>query len=254
LLRIRVRTEGQKIPYFMVPGSGPDPMLLTQKQEYKHSACIVVESELDGIMLYGIASSVPGVTIVACGNTSVRPTETQAEFLKESDCILVAMDFDGKPGFKAWEWWQSHFDNAERWPVVSGKDPGESYKNGDDLREWIIKGLPPVYRLAVRGLDVAKAGQGREEGQKPAVKPVAVPAAAVTGGLCDKMQRLYGYLRKYPVKIVNTPVQLQLIFDRNWEDRHDAEAREISRLVYSDEGIEFFKKKTQKLIDRRNFM
>lgn len=246
LSRIRVRTGRQNIPYYLIPGSSPDPMIIEPAQPYKYTTWLIEESELDGIMLSSIAADIPGAGIMPCGNTSVRPTAEQVEFLRAADCLLIAMDHDGKPGVKASAWWLEHFDNAERWIVLSGKDPGESYRNGDDLREWIVAGLPPRHRLAVRSADAARSAQVVAGGQELRAKSQEPAAGTV--------QRLYDYLRKYPVRIVNTEVQTQLIFDRKWEDKHGEESREISRLLFSDEGLDYIRKHPEKLIDRKNFI
>ena len=71
------------------------------------------------------------------------------------------------PGAEACAWWSSHFSEIwKRWPVSAGKDPGEAFKNGVDLRVWILGGLPPAFSIQS---PVAPA--------KPASAPV-VPYAA----------------------------------------------------------------------------
>ena len=55
--------------------------------------------------------------------------------------MLNALDFDGA-GAKYWPWWERHYPECERWPVQKEKDPGEAFKSGVNIREWVKAGLP----------------------------------------------------------------------------------------------------------------
>jgi len=57
--------------------------------------------------------------------------------------ILVALDYDNA-GQKAWKWWSHNFKNAKLWPVPDGKDPGEAFEKGINIKEWVKAGLPPA--------------------------------------------------------------------------------------------------------------
>jgi hypothetical protein len=74
----------------------------------------------------------------------------------------VALDFDKPqwneqkqrmvaPGAEACGWWSKTFpDTWKRWPVPEGKDPGEAFQAGIDLRKWASDGLPPALRVEIK--------------------------------------------------------------------------------------------------------
>ena len=62
--------------------------------------------------------------------------------MNQAEVILVALDTDEVGIKSAWNWWLETFPKAKRWPVPAGKDPGEAYKEGVDIRKWILAGLP----------------------------------------------------------------------------------------------------------------
>ena len=135
-LRIR-RPEPREFgpPYFLVPGSSMATMILNPDRK----AHIIVEAELDGILVAQEAGDLVGV--VALGSASTKPDEQSSVFLNKSRHILNALDFDGA-GAKYWPWWERHYPECERWPVQKEKDPGEAFKSGVNIREWVKAGLP----------------------------------------------------------------------------------------------------------------
>ena len=136
-LRIR-RPESREFgpPYYLVPGSSMATMVLHPERK----AHVIVESELDALLIDQEAGDMVGV--VALGSVSAKPDETAARVLGKSRHILNALDVDGA-GAKYRAWWDAHFPECERWPVPRGKDPGEAFKQGVNIREWIKAGLPP---------------------------------------------------------------------------------------------------------------
>ena len=147
--RLRVRktvVKDKKDPrYLWIEGSGNDIICLNPSAK----AHCVVESDLDGLLIDWIAGDFVGA--VPLGSCSTKPKSTVMGLLRSSLRILVALDSDGvirdnrvhAPGAKASLWWLETFPAAaRRWPVPQGKDPGEAYTAGSDLRVWIIAGLP----------------------------------------------------------------------------------------------------------------
>ena len=149
-LRIR-RPEGEP-RYYVVPGSSRQPLV----SRLDAQAYMVVESGLDAILLDAVAGDLAG--IIAMHNDSAKPPAGLFEILTGSLHISVAMDSD-KPtrnkatgklesaGAKASRWWLQQFHQAERTPVIGGKDPGEAFKAGVDLRAWVLAGLPPCFQV-----------------------------------------------------------------------------------------------------------
>lgn len=147
-IRIRIpegrRPENFKTPYYVVPGSAMDTFTINPSAR----AFFIVEAELDGILIDDKAGDLTGV--MAMGNNSAKPTAEAHQLLTESMHIANALDYDlqtdsnDNPGGVAWLWWKRQFAQAERWPVPVGKDPGDAFKGGVDIRAWVKAGLPPA--------------------------------------------------------------------------------------------------------------
>lgn len=186
--RIRIRRPDgdrkQALPnlkYYVMPGSGSAPLYLPMRPGLFRSApaCVVVEAELDAMLVHRAAGDI--CTVLAVGTAHLRRLPGRImEGLKRIPVILVAMDVDANgAGGKGWELWQASFHQAVRWPCIHGKDPGEMFQAAvpghghDDVRDWVIAGLPPVYAaVARRGKIEASQGQAGPEPEKPPSRPV----------------------------------------------------------------------------------
>jgi hypothetical protein len=226
--RLRIRKVDKKtVPYFIVPGSSTIPILIHNQS--KRVACVVVESELDGMLIAQEAGDL--VCVIAVGNTTVRPSALQYKFMKQASCILVSMDFDGKPGAVASHWWLKQFNQAIRWPVLKGKDPGEAFKEGINIREWILAGLPPAWTIGGYGQKNSK--MERED-------------------YVQEVEELYNLLLKYPVKIICNEY-----IDFKWpdckkEDKVPAE-RLIELIFYNGDVTRFLKGHPDEVITKENY-
>lgn len=126
--------------YYVAPGSSAAIMVIAPKRPGHRDVYVIVEAELDAILLSQEAGDLVGM--VALGSASTRPDKAAAAKLSKAAHILNALDADGAGAKESWKWWQAHFPDQVRWPVPEGKDPGEAWQKGVDLREWIIEGLP----------------------------------------------------------------------------------------------------------------
>jgi hypothetical protein len=139
--RLRIRRPEGEPRYYVLPGSGSAPLYLG----CQHRAAVVVESELDAWALVAAAGDLVGA--YGIGNSSAKPDTESFARLRALDLILVATDFDEldqkgeRAGAKAARWWMETFPQADRWPVPIGKDPGEAYGAGVNLRDWIKAGI-----------------------------------------------------------------------------------------------------------------
>jgi DNA primase len=61
--------------------------------------------------------------------------------LRGAASILVSLDFDEAGGRASWQFWLSNYPNAKRWPTPKGKDPGDYYQQGGNIRAWIEAGF-----------------------------------------------------------------------------------------------------------------
>lgn len=143
LHRIRIRRPEGEPRYYLVPGSGTAPMIQGRDQR----AFVIVESELDALMIHASAGDITGA--ISQGNSTAKPDEASHAMLQQALSILVALDSDDA-GMLASVWWRKNYPQAERWPVPVGKDPGDSYKAGVNIRQWIVDGLPPVLTMPKR--------------------------------------------------------------------------------------------------------
>lgn len=151
---LRIRQPVGEPRYYVVPGSARPPVPLCSRPSA--SAYVVVESALDAILLDGLAGDLVGV--VAMGNASIKPNSVTDSLLRKAIHISISLDSDevttnkqtGKPqaaGQQGSRWWLATYPQAERVPVIGGKDPGDAYKAGVDLRAWVLAGLPPRFHL-----------------------------------------------------------------------------------------------------------
>ena len=137
LKRIRVRNANPfgKNRYVLVTGGTTEYFIYPGGCNSKIT--VVVESELDGWLVWQEAGDI--VNVMAAGNSSTRPDQASFELLSSCPGVLCAFDFDDA-GKKESEWWAEHF-KSEYWPVPKGKDPGEAFVLGVDIRAWIQSGI-----------------------------------------------------------------------------------------------------------------
>lgn len=156
--RLRIRRpnpEPGQAKYYVVPGSGREPLI----SEPSRSAYVVVESELDAILVDGVAGDLVGA--VSMGNASAKPTDACHAQLVQAVHLSICLDSDaphrnpttGKmesAGAQGSLWWIKQYRQAVRVPIIGGKDPGEAFERGLDLRTWVLAGLPPRFHLATK--------------------------------------------------------------------------------------------------------
>ena len=137
IYRIRIRRPEGEPRYYVLPGSTMDCLILPRMGA---RAYVVVESELDAVMIHALADDL--IAVVALGNSSRKPDAKVWTSLQCAARVLVSLDND-PAGRKATEWWLAHLpDTAMDYPAPSGKDPGDAFKAGADIQEWIREGLP----------------------------------------------------------------------------------------------------------------
>lgn len=105
----------------------------------------VVEAELDAILLHAVSGESIGA--VALHNASNKPDEKTHMALLRSDIILLCLDSDNA-GACALRWWMDNYPQARPYPVPCFKDPGDAYKGGFDLREWLMAAMPASMNMA----------------------------------------------------------------------------------------------------------
>jgi hypothetical protein len=121
--------------YIVVSASKMSPMCWNIKKR----VIVVVESELDGLLIYQEAGDLADV--VALGFAQARPDECTNKALCRAKTILVALDYDPAGLAQYKQFWVKTYPHSKRWPVPAGKDPGEAYQSGIDIRTWVQAGI-----------------------------------------------------------------------------------------------------------------
>ena len=211
--RLQIRQPQGEPRYYWVPGGGDDVLIVGEQRR----AHVVVESGLDALLVEWLAGDLVGA--VPLGTSSAKPKQNAAAALDKSLCILVALDFEprfneqiGKnenPGGQAARWWVKTYEQAQRWPTPWGKDPGEYYQAGGDVRRWIIEGLPPG--LAVP-LPVAKKAEPeaapKAQSAPQVISPSKVSAVAPADASAGSGLLIHAVSRGgQPFIVVPTPAQ-----------------------------------------------
>ncbi len=199
--RLRIRRPDGEPKYYVVPGSSREPFVTGTESAY-----VVVESELDAISLHGAAGDLVGC--VAMGNSTAKPTAALWMLLQRSIHISVSLDSDapkknqqtGKmeaAGASASRWWLTNVPTAERVPMIGGKDPGEAYQNGVNLRAWVLAGLPPRFHLKdrMRSETITAKNTAANIVHLPQVQEVAVSIPLEKTALCiDDKQSIPAFI------------------------------------------------------------
>jgi hypothetical protein len=190
--RLRVRRPKEDLKegepgYIEVKGSGNDRVILNPAAR----AVVVIESDLDALLIDWLAGDIVGAMPTV--SASAKPKESTWPILQQALCILVASDYEPvwdeasqrwtNVGGSAAQWWRQQFSRAKRWPVPAGKDPGEAYQQGVDIRAWILAGLPPVFHLPVVPNEPKPATPPPAAAAPPVrLAPIAEPVHGVSAG------------------------------------------------------------------------
>lgn len=254
-LRIRIpkerRTQELPTPYYIVPGSAMDTFVGGGNAK----AYFIVEAELDAIL---VAQEAAGLQVgaMAMGNNSAKPTDAAHAMLAASLHISNALDYDltqgstDNPGGVAWLWWKKHFPQAERWPVPVGKDPGDAFQAGINIREWVTAGLPPVLTLPpkeetvgnlpeINGPNAVHGGcdSTLSAGDGLATDPIQVDyikGKSPNGHIffiTDNAESRAKLAKKFPGKAIFTHAEVQLLKD------HSSEQAEKFIIIKETRGV-----------------
>lgn len=209
--RIRIRRpkadlqSKKDVKYYIMPGSSMGSLVLSTQKD-GGQGFVVVEAELDAMLVARQIGTLAGV--VALGSASNKPSANIFYYMKKAVRVLVALDYD-KAGIQAFDWWKDNFSNAKEWPVPEGKDPGEAYSAGVNIKDWVLAGLPPAMTLS------------RFD------KMINVPKDF------SPFQELRWFLKKYPIKIKADKDHSEVIFDPGLKNKHIR--NRVNQLFFDDE-------------------
>jgi len=132
----------------------------------------------------------------------------------------MALDWD-TPGQKAWEWWRDNFRNTKLWPVPVGKDSGEAFEKGVDIKQWTTEGLPPVLTM----------------GFNPSHE---LPENLLPPDDLDPIQELGFFLKRLPIEIIADKNRNEVIFDPGLKNRQIK--KRVKQLFFDDEEVFYYLK------------
>ena len=145
--------DGKRTPpkYMELEGSCAKPMLLIPEGARPSlTPYIVVEGELDAILCHHATGRAVGA--LALRTNRAKPDAKAHARLKDAVRILLALDYEASgAGVAGLDWWRSVYPQSLRFPTPEGKDPGNAFELGVDIREWIDGGLPETISLLPPG-------------------------------------------------------------------------------------------------------
>ena len=280
--RLRVRRNTGEPRYYLIPGSSMRQMILGDTAR----SVVVVESELDAMLIHQQAGDI--TCVLSLGNAQSKPDWPALEVLDRAAKILVALDFDNA-GKLAFRWWEKTFSSrAVRHPVPIGKDPSDAYKEGLDLRQWIISGWPQGWRLtnsseprksfkkhpaALSRIQTPKNVTTETtaidspkkhpfcESKNDGMEMEEITAAGSSGfddhfESVDGIEQLYRLLVKNPkIKIYVDANRMNLSIPQDWSARHPSWRNRISSLVFFDPMVmQYLHVHGERVISSANFI
>ncbi len=217
--------QNPKKKYHYVVGSMRDVWLSNPSAK----AFVTSEAELDCIAVDEAAGDIVGT--VGIGSTGVKPEKRAAEALSRSLCILNGLDYD-QAGAKAGGWWKETYPQSQRWPVPEGKDPGEAFAAGIDLRMWILAGLPPVFHEQEVPARVEEKSSPVSADPRPPVQSVQPGSRADLTELRQLLQESDGAFFLY-----NLGADVKREIPAAWRDVNQEKADRISDLLYRSDVV-----------------
>lgn len=215
--RVRIRRPGEDlktdkdVKYYVVPGSGME----LAGHNPDHRVFVIVEADLDEMLIARRAGSMVGS--VALGSAAAKPGAGMYWHLQKAVRLLIALDTGDHnlAGAKAARWWLKEFPQAKRWPVPQGKDPGEAFEKGVDIKTWIKAGLPPAVTMEL----------AQDHAYLP---PADVPP------ICE----LRDLLRTYPIRIFASWDRAEIEFDPGLKNR--GIRNRVKELFMGDDEVHWY--------------
>lgn len=243
VLRIRFRPDSGKPKYILLSGSRSREMVLGA---HASRAYVIIETELDAIMVWGKVRK-NKIGVVSLGTAQKHLEIETYELLKKTPVILNALDYDKAGNDAVYGWWKKRFspDNHKHWPVREGKDPGEAYKAGIDIANWIRLGLPEAWAWKASGRGSGISGQEKAF-TDPYLETVGRSTSLIDnkGGAVEysgPLEEFVSLIKNAPAVTVRVSAGRLFIDEPDmWERKNPEGARRLSHLVFMDKEIRSF--------------
>lgn len=149
ILNLRIRRHKADLnenrsKYMELEGSYHGPLFLPSSLPRPLAVYFITEAELDAMLIHYASGGVVGA--VAVRTNRGKPDASCNTCLEAASRICVALDYDNA-GAEGCDFWEEKYANSIRWPVPEGKDPGDAFALGVDIREWIEASLPASVSL-----------------------------------------------------------------------------------------------------------
>lgn len=137
VIRLKIRrsswTINDKLPKYMIIPGGMNGLSVLEGSK---DSVIVVESELDAYLLHAISSDF--ATIVSVGGNIKTPDNVVDRLAKSTHKLLINYDNDSG-GEAMLAKWKKLYSHAIPCPTPMGKDIGEAFAQGFDVKSWLME-------------------------------------------------------------------------------------------------------------------
>jgi hypothetical protein len=153
VVKIKIRRPNESLQlllpdlrYWEVPGSTK----IFHRYGRDAAIWVLVETERDASMIWSRVRDL-GIGALATGGASKRPDGDTAAIIRASELVLNSLDFDEAGAVNSARFWDREFPQCKRWPAPPsmGKDAGDAFGAGLDIRAWVLAGLPSHIRRSV---------------------------------------------------------------------------------------------------------
>lgn len=167
IINIRIRRHREDLKnnapkYLELAGSCHGPMLLPSSLAKQLAPYFITEAELDAILIHHTSCGVIGA--IAVRTNRGKPDQRCHAALKEAVRISIALDYD-EAGSAGCDFWAKTYASAQRWPTPQGKDPGDAFALGVNIREWLEASLPASISLPEAATNSGTIAQNEQEFQ-----------------------------------------------------------------------------------------
>lgn len=138
VMRLRIRRvdlkPGDDNKYIAVSGNRSTPSFYGKTSDLP---IFLLESEIDSLLIQQQAGDLCSCMAIPAGQ---RPDAYADEILRAAPFLIFSLDFD-KAGISQYSFWKTAYPEMKIWLADGGKSPGDDFKQGVDLREWVKAGL-----------------------------------------------------------------------------------------------------------------
>ena len=140
VLKLKIRRldwfDNDKLPkYVEIAGSIQQPSWFGSQDRLP---VVIVEAEFDALLIQQEAGDL--CSVLALGGAKKKPDFDTNQRLHKRPLLLYALDFDDA-GKEQFLFWRKTYSHLRAWPTPTEKSPGDAFKKGINLRQWIIDGI-----------------------------------------------------------------------------------------------------------------